>query len=357
VRVRAGWQEVAGFATPDERRPDEETEGDEDKPQTLPALTVGMRLRAEFTVVAKKTRPPPRYTEASLLAAMDGAGKKLADETLRQAMKDHGLGTPATRAAIIETLLDRGYVVRQAKLLVPTELGLDLITTLPVPALCSPELTGQWEARLSRLARGEGSAADFMAAITASVRELVSAVQAAPAQSELRAAVARPATAKARPATAKKTRRSGVRRKAAGEARAGSEAGEKKTAPRRRATGKGKARARPLGDAVTPPAPSTRRRGRAERAATAPVVSEPPAPGTPVEPPLLCPLCRQARLLWGRRAWGCADFRRCSLVLPYEEGGRRRNVADLRAFCAARAVTVSEEAGSVASDRPSGRHS
>src|SRR6185295_16360009 len=108
------WQEVAGFSDTSRERPpdgeadsDEDNEKDRDKGQALPPLSVEMRLRGAFSVQAKKTKPPPRYTEASLLAAMDGAGKKLTDEALRAAMQDHGLGTPATRAAIIETLLDR----------------------------------------------------------------------------------------------------------------------------------------------------------------------------------------------------------------------------------------------------------
>src|SRR5690606_38912411 len=97
--------------------------------------------------------------------AMEGAGKAIDDETLRAAMKDTGLGTPATRASVIETLLRREYITRVKQHLVPTELGIALIESLPVTSLASPELTGIWEARLARIARGEESRAAFMADI------------------------------------------------------------------------------------------------------------------------------------------------------------------------------------------------
>ena len=124
----------------------------DDAAQSLPRLQKGQPLRAAYEVKAKKTQPPPRYTEATLLSAMEGAGKQLDDEALQEALKDRGLGTPATRAAVIETLLDRGYITRQGKQLQPTPLGMDLIARLPVSSLGSAQLTGQWEERLSRMA-------------------------------------------------------------------------------------------------------------------------------------------------------------------------------------------------------------
>jgi len=356
VRIRAGWQDVAGFSDSPRERPspsgnnepegDDEPEAERDKAQVLPPLTVDMRLRGDFTVRAKKTRPPPRYSEASLLAAMDGAGKKLTDETLRAAMSDHGLGTPATRAAIIETLLDRGYVVRQGKLLVPTDLGLDLIGSLPVPGLCSAELTGKWEARLARLARGDDGARAFMADIAAYVRELVDAVRSAPPQPPLspptsrraadktparrtRAGTKRPTT---RRATAEPTKRAPVRKTA-----------ERKTTERKTAERKTAERKTPVR--------KTSSRRRREEAPSVESRSTLPAPGTPVEPKVICPLCRQSHLLWGRRAWGCANFRVCSLVISYENDGQTLSEVDLRRICAARRMTDSNGAASVAGDR------
>ena len=108
---------------------------------------------------------------------MESAGKTIDDEALRAAMRDSGLGTPATRAAIIETLLKRDYIVRTKQQLTPTALGIALIEALPVKSLASPELTGAWEARLARIARGEDSRAAFLADITRYVAEMVETIR------------------------------------------------------------------------------------------------------------------------------------------------------------------------------------
>ena len=109
----------------------------------------------EIESLAKETKPPRRYTDASLLGAMETAGKLVDDEAVREAMKDSGIGTPATRAAIIERLIDVGYVERDGRALVATEKGLNVIRLLGEHALTSPDLTGRWEQRLGRIERGE----------------------------------------------------------------------------------------------------------------------------------------------------------------------------------------------------------
>lgn len=119
------------------------------------------------------TKPPKRYTEATLLGAMERAGEALDEKELKRAMKRKGLGTPATRASIIETLLSRGYIKREKKNLVPTEQGSALLAALPVEVLRSPRLTGEWEARLNAIADGEESREDFMADIRAFAQKLV----------------------------------------------------------------------------------------------------------------------------------------------------------------------------------------
>ncbi|MEO8549332.1 MAG: DNA topoisomerase, partial [Kofleriaceae bacterium] len=190
IRTVAGWQLVAGIDEAasvrnlrDDRapppRPGEPRDVDaaEDPVPLLPPLVEGQALDGAFASQQKQTRPPPRYTEATLLGAMESAGKAIDDEALRAAMKDSGLGTQATRAAIIETLLKRAYIVREHQHLVPTETGTGLIEALPVASLGSPELTGQWEARLARIARGEDSRAAFMADIRRYVAGLVTAVR------------------------------------------------------------------------------------------------------------------------------------------------------------------------------------
>src|SRR5207237_7675481 len=117
-------------------------DGDGETGSTLPLLAEGQPLQATLEILTKQTRPPPRHTEATLLGAMESAGRDIADEDLRAAMRDSGLGTPATRAATIETLIRRTFVKRDAKNLVPTDMGIALIEALPVKSLASPELPG-----------------------------------------------------------------------------------------------------------------------------------------------------------------------------------------------------------------------
>ena len=122
----------------------------------------GARRRAREE---KITQPPRRYSDASLLGAMETAGKLVDDDELREAMKDSGIGTPATRAAIIERLIDVGYVERDGRSLVCTEKGLGVIRLLDDHALTSPSLTGDWEHRLARIEQGEEARERFMADI------------------------------------------------------------------------------------------------------------------------------------------------------------------------------------------------
>jgi DNA topoisomerase-3 len=184
VRLVAGWQEVAQFGDGERKRGGNGPHpagADADADAALPPLHEGQRLDGRFEPVTKQTRPPPRHTEGTLLGAMESAGREIADDELRAAMRDSGLGTPATRAATIETLIRRAFVARDGKNLVATELGIGLIEALPVKSLASPELTGAWEARLARVARGAETRAAFMADISRYVGDVVKAIRAAPA--------------------------------------------------------------------------------------------------------------------------------------------------------------------------------
>jgi DNA topoisomerase-3 len=185
VRLAAGWQAVAqlGEARPPatDKNGARAVDTDSDGGPALPPLREGQRLDGRFESLAKQTRPPTPHTEATLLTAMEYAGREIADETLRAAMREFGLGTPATRAATIEILIRRGFVVREGKQLRATALGAGLIDTLPVASLASPELTGQWEARLARVARGQETRAAFMTDIAGYVRDVVTAIRARPA--------------------------------------------------------------------------------------------------------------------------------------------------------------------------------
>jgi DNA topoisomerase-3 len=294
VRLVAGWQEVAGLvgeppARPGARRPsrgrgaadpqgapsgapDGGASGIEADPTgDLPPLREGDRLRGTFEALPKATKPPPHHTEATLLGAMESAGREIDDEALRAAMKDTGLGTPATRASTIETLVKRDFVVREGKQLRATPTGMALIETLPVPSLASPELTGTWEARLARIARGQEARPAFMRDIAAYVTDMVDAVRGqVPGQSPTMA-----------PANTKLTTK--------------------------RATGLTKSAERNPEDQV---APATGELGA-----------------------LACPRCTVGHLVTGKRGWGCSRWRAgCGFVIWFETEGRHLTVTDLRAL-------------------------
>jgi DNA topoisomerase III len=145
--------------------------------QTLPPELALDQLQDVVKVesVLKKTRPPKRFTDATLLTAMQTAGKTLDEKELSDAMKENGLGTPATRASIIEVLLEREYIERQAKALAATDKGIHLIEVVH-PEVKSPAMTGQWEAQLKRMERGQAELGKFMAGIEDYVREVVGKV-------------------------------------------------------------------------------------------------------------------------------------------------------------------------------------
>ncbi len=152
---------------------EEEGASPEENQDLPPGLTQGQPQEVlDVRAVAKQTRPPKRFTEATLLTAMETAGKTLDDRELSEAMKDSGLGTPATRAEIIETLLRREYIVRQGKSLEATDKGIRLIDIVH-PHVKSPAMTCQWEAELQRIQRGQGDLGAFMTGIEAYVRGVV----------------------------------------------------------------------------------------------------------------------------------------------------------------------------------------
>ncbi|MFZ4791583.1 MAG: DNA topoisomerase 3 [Candidatus Competibacteraceae bacterium] len=154
--------------------------GDDAEQSLPPGLTISQAQRVlEARAMAKQTRPPPRLTEATLLTAMETAGRHLEDKELSAAMKDSGLGTPATRADTIETLLKRQYMTRDGKALNATERGIRLIQAVQTQ-IKSPQLTGEWEARLKRIQRGEGDLAGFMADIATFVQQAVALAFSAP---------------------------------------------------------------------------------------------------------------------------------------------------------------------------------
>ncbi len=150
--------------------------GGEDKEETsIPGWEEGDTLTLKgCSITEGKTKPKPLHTEATLLSAMETAGKDIEDDALRQALKDCGIGTPATRAAIIETLFKRGYMERCKKSLVPTEKGLALYSVVKTMRIADVAMTGEWEKNLARIERGELPAETFRREIEAYTREITS---------------------------------------------------------------------------------------------------------------------------------------------------------------------------------------
>ncbi|HWQ91275.1 MAG TPA: DNA topoisomerase III, partial [Clostridia bacterium] len=165
VLVNAGWLAVYG------------KEAHLDETPTLAPVIAGETVTTTVIEVKQsQTKPPPRYSEATLLSAMEGAGKLIGDEELREAMSEKGLGTPATRASIIEGLISEEYIVRTGRELQATSKAfslMELLNGLGIPELTKPELTGEWEFRLHQVQRRQTSRQDFMAQIADMTRHIV----------------------------------------------------------------------------------------------------------------------------------------------------------------------------------------
>ncbi|MFN7143419.1 MAG: DNA topoisomerase, partial [Myxococcota bacterium] len=332
----------------------------------LPNVDEGDVARVgDVRVVEEKTRPPRPYNDASILGAMETAGKTLDDESLKRALRNAGLGTPATRAAILETLLQRKYVERQGRDLRATERGKALIDAVPLDELKSAELTGRWEARLAAIAEGKDAREAFMAAVGDHVREVVTAIAgAAPPPAEV--SDKEPAVVLgACPACGKPVRENPVvftcetgrdcafvvfktmsTRKISArmvkqllkEGRTDIVKGFKSKAgkpfdaalawrdgkvqfafPPREEAGPPEAA---KGSAPKDPAPS-----RASREAP---VDRAPEPVSAVGLP--CPACGVGRTVRGKAAWGCGRWREgCRFVLPFEIDGRVVSEAEAHA--------------------------
>ncbi|MCC8072413.1 MAG: DNA topoisomerase 3 [Bacteroidales bacterium] len=169
VVTAPGWRAV--YAGNDAAKDD-----DSDDDRLLPTFIVGESGPHEPATVKKTTQPPKYYTEGTLLRAMETAGKTVDDESLRDAMKENGIGRPSTRAGIIETLFKRRYIARERKSIVATQAGIDLINTIQERLIKSAELTGQWENKLRRIERGEYSPREFLDELKEMVSKVVISV-------------------------------------------------------------------------------------------------------------------------------------------------------------------------------------
>lgn len=173
--ISEGWRVI--YATVQKDEEDDNNEKDPGENSVLPVFSVNESGKHEPSIQEKMTTPPARYNEASLLLSMDTAGKFVDDETLREAMKENGIGRPSSRAGIIVTLLKRGYVIRDKKKLISTQAGRDLIDIIEAKMLKSPELTGKWEKKLRDIEHGTFTRESFMDELQAQLVSIINAVK------------------------------------------------------------------------------------------------------------------------------------------------------------------------------------
>lgn len=176
VIVKAGWKKVSGHE--EEKSDNGDEKNDKEKEVTLPVLKEGETLPAGTVKTLRKTdNPPAIYTDNTLLSDMETCGKKIEDEELREAMKDVGLGTPATRAATIEILIKRNYIARQGKKIIPSELGMTVASLVKGRKIADVATTGEWEKALSEIEQGKAEKTVFDKRIRSYVLELIDDIQ------------------------------------------------------------------------------------------------------------------------------------------------------------------------------------
>jgi DNA topoisomerase-3 len=342
VVIAPGWK-----ALYEKDRPAEGEE--EEQNQVLPKVRKGETLPpGDLEARKKETRPPPHFTEASILQAMETAGKLIEDDDARQAMKDCGLGTPATRAEILEKLIRVGYIVRDRKKLIPTPKGITLIAHVD-HWLKSPEMTGRWEKRLADIARGQDTDRAFLEAIIKFVSELVEKVkrsrgaQFAPEQpmgSGLgqRTQDNSPASAASR-RVVNSTLSTGSLSPESPEAKTKSVSSGRKTGETSSpAPTSGPAKKGMPGAVETPagkkPAKSPRKGA---------VVAVPAEAGQSFGRPHLgtCPLCHTGNMIEGQRGFGCDRFRQgCSFVIWKEFLGKVLPATAIKALIAGKTTRI-----------------
>lgn len=172
VILEPGWRSIY-TSTNQHSSTDNSEEQEQQEDGILPKFDIGESGPHQPSLLKKQTQPPKYYTEGTLLRAMESAGKTVDDETLREAMKENGIGRPSTRAAIIETLFKRRYIYRERKNIMASQAGIDLIATINEELLKSAKLTGLWENKLRRIERGDYSAGEFISELKTLIQEIV----------------------------------------------------------------------------------------------------------------------------------------------------------------------------------------
>ena len=261
-----GWREVIKpQKQQDEENPSASSgtkEGQEDEERTLPIFTKGEHGQHQPQLAEKWTSPPKPYTEATLLRAMETAGKLVDDESLREVMKENGIGRPSTRAAIIETLFKRNYIRKVRKSLEPTPTGIELIGLIHEDLLKSAELTGIWEKKLREIEQHKYEARQFLDELKQMVTEIVTTVMLDNSNRRVAAAVVEQKPKKAAP--------------------------KKSTTPKAKKTSEG----------IDPNQRTTPRKdGMPSQTNPDAIIGQP------------CPLCGKGHIIKGKTAYGCSEWR------------------------------------------------
>ena len=264
----------------------EKSEEANDEEKTLPAFTKGEHGPHTPDLAEKWTTAPKPYTEATLLRAMETAGKQMEDGELRDLLKENGIGRPSTRANIIETLFKRNYMRKEKKNIYATQTGIDLINTIQQELLKSAELTGQWEKRLRMIEKSTYDSATFMAELKTMVTEIVQSVK------------------------------YDTQRTITIEEKKAEEEKKKTPKPRTKAPKKEKTEEPQPATEAKQPQPQP----QAQQAA--------PLPATIVG--MTCPLCGKGTIVKGRTAYGCSEWKAgCALRLPIEVDGKEQTTEEL----------------------------
>ena len=266
--LKPGWRVVYG-ATASSQNPDahDEEERRDDEERTLPAFVKGESGPHKPTLTEKQTTPPKYYTEATLLRAMETAGKFVEDEELRAALKENGIGRPSSRAGIIETLFKRHYIRRQRKNLVATPTGIELIDVIKEKLLTSCELTGIWEKKLRDIEHGSFDPAEFINGLKEQINKIVHDVL----SDNSPATITLISDDDLKPA-------------------------KKKAAAKKSSAAK---------------KPQTESKSKASSSAAPRLVPSDSLIGQP------CPLCGKGTIIKGRTAYGCSRYKECSFRLPF----------------------------------------
>ena len=312
AEVSRGWREVA---SPPLRPP---------KERTLPYVPVGTPTRIqEAQVDQRQTQPPKPFTDATLLGAMEHAGRQIEESELRAVMRESGLGTPATRANIINTLLHRGYLSRQKKTLIPTEAGKVLIGAVNEPALLVPELTAQWERRLQSIASGDEDPQRFHQEVRSWVDELVGRLlqgsrvhvpdhdKRGRKGKRAKSKRAQPNREGAHSTSSKST--SAQRATEVPSRRWGQSSGGAQARQGESSSSSSSWRAHARSSRSTARGKSTSKKSQNQRQSSADLET---ITGQ------RCPRCREGAMIRGQRGWGCSRWRQgCAFVLWFEHDG------------------------------------